>query len=88
LQTQVEKTKKGQTSRDTPKATTTQVKEKAPPAKQAKSEKTGSTGSQQTVSTGRHRIVATGSQKTATTGLSIGSLGKGQKKEKSPKILG
>ena len=45
FQTRAERTKIVKTSRDTPKATTAQVKEKAPPAKQAKSEKTGSTGS-------------------------------------------
>ena len=45
LQARAAKTEKGQTSRDTPKAATTQFKEKAPPAKQAKSEKIGSTGS-------------------------------------------
>ena len=45
LQTWAERTEKVQTSKGTPKATTTQVKEKAPLAKQAKSGKTGSTGS-------------------------------------------
>lgn len=45
FQTRAERTKIVKTSRDTPKATTTQVKEKAPPAKQAKPDKTGSTGS-------------------------------------------
>ena len=45
FQTRAERTKIVKTSRDTPKATTAQVKEKTPPAKQAKSEKTGSTGS-------------------------------------------
>ena len=39
MQNGAEKIEKGQTSRDTPKATTTQVKEKAPPAKQVKSMK-------------------------------------------------
>lgn len=46
LQTWAERTEKIQTSKGTPKATTSQVKKKAPPAKQAKSRKIGSTGSQ------------------------------------------
>ena len=52
LQTRAERTKNVQTSKGTPKATKTQVKEKAPPAKQAKSRKTVSTGRQKTASTG------------------------------------
>lgn len=87
LQTQVERTEKVQTSEGTPKETTTQVKEKAPLAKQAKSVKTSSTGSRQTVSIGSQKIASTGNQKMVTTRLSTGSLGKGQKKEKSPDIL-
>lgn len=79
LQTREEWTKKVQTSEGTPKATIAQVKEKEPLAKQAKSVKTGSTGSPKTASIG--------SQKTVSTRLSIGSLGKGQQKEKSPKYI-
>jgi len=84
LQTRVEKTERMQT---TPKATTAQFKEKAPPTKQAKSGKTCSTRSQQTISTGSQKTASTGSQKTATIRLSIGSLWKGQKKEKLAEIL-
>ena len=87
LQTQVERIEKVQTSKGTPKATTAQVKEKAPSAKQAKSGKTGSTGSQQTISIGSQKSASTGSQKTATTGLSTGSQGKGKQKEKSAELL-
>ena len=87
LQTRAKRTEKVQTSKGTPKATTAQVKEKAPPAKQAKSGKNGSTGSHHTVSIGRQKNVSTGSQKIATTGISTRSLGKGQQKEKSPEIL-
>ena len=71
MQTQAEKIEKGQTSKGTPKATIEKSKEKAPSAKQAKTMKT----------------VSTGRQKTATTGLSTGSLGKGQQKEKLAEIL-
>ena len=71
FQTRAKRTKNVKTSRDTPKATTAQIKEKAPSAKQSKTVKT----------------VSTGRQKIATTGLSTGSLGKGQQKEKLAKIL-
>ena len=70
FQTREERTKNVKTSRDTPKATTTKLKEKAPPAKQVTTMKTVSTGIQKTVSTGR--------QKTVSTGLSTGSLETGQ----------
>jgi len=53
LQIKAERTEKVQAGEGTPKATKTQVKEKVPPAKQAKSRKTVSIGSQLTVSTGR-----------------------------------
>ena len=87
LQIRVERTKKVQASEGTNKATTTQFKEKAPPAKLAKTVKIGSIGSRKIVSTGSQKPISTRSQKTASTRLSIGSLGKGQQKEKSPKIF-
>lgn len=69
LQIRAERTEKVQASEGTPKVTTKKLKEKEPPAKQAKTVKAISTGSQKTISTG--------SQKTVNTGLSTGSLKQG-----------
>jgi len=53
LQIRAKRTEKVQASEGTPKATTAKLQEKAPLAKQAKTVKTISIGSQKTVSTGR-----------------------------------
>ena len=79
LQIRAERTDKVQAGEGTPKATTAKSKEKAPPAKQAKTVKIVSIGSPKTASTGRQKIVSTG--------LSTGSLKTEQQREKSPEIL-
>ena len=71
LQSRAERTEKVQASEDTTKTTTAKLKGNAPPAKQTKTMK----------------IVSTGSQKIVNTGLSTGSLEIGQQKEKLPEIL-
>ena len=71
LQIREGRTEKVQASEGTPKVATKKLKEKAPLAKQAKTMKT----------------ISTGSQKTVNTGLSTGSLETLQQKEKSPDIL-
>jgi len=82
LQTRAERTEKFQTSKGTPKETTTQIKEKEPPAKQDKLGKSGSTGIQETVSTESRKTASTRRQKTVCRGLSTGSLKTEQQKRK------
>ena len=66
LQIRAERIEKVQASKGTSKETIAKLKEKTPPAKQAKTVKTVPTRSPKTASTGR--------QKTVSTGLSTGSL--------------
>ncbi len=87
LQSRAERTERVQESEFTPKAATTKLKDKAPPAKQAKTVPTSSTRNQKAISTGSPKTASTGSQKLVSTGLSTGSLKKGKGKEESPKIL-